>query len=385
VVGLGPDDVRLRGRARAFATDRVLPLAAELDPRGERIPRAFLDEVADAGWFGVTVPEEHGGMGRGMLGYCLVIEELSRAWMSVASVVGRGNSHLDDVLETDEERATYLPRVAAGDYVGALALSEAQAGSDVASLTTTARSDGGDWVIDGAKKWCGFAWSADYILLYARTDDPPDADSRHLGLSAFLVDKERDAFPDGVSGEPVDKIGYHGITTWSLELDGLRVPGDALVGQRGEAFYGLMRGLSRKRVYTAARAVGLARGGLEDATRYAQERVQFGQPIAGFQWIRFTLADMATSVEAARALTLAAARALDAGERVDEQAAMAKLFATEIAERVTSDALQIHGGNGYLHDHAVQRHWRDARLTRIFEGTSEIQRRIISDRLLDGD
>ncbi len=380
---LDPTEQELRDRARDFATEKVLPLADELDRQREPVPRSFLEDVAEAGWFGVTVPREHGGMGWGMLGYCLVVEELSRAWMSVASVVGRGNSHLDDVLETDEQRATYLPRVASGDYIGAFALSEAAAGSDVANLATRARRDGDDWVVDGEKKWCGFAHAADYILLYARTDDPPDADSRHLGISAFLVDKDRDTFPDGISGEPVDKIGYHGITTWSLAIDGLRVPGDALMGPRGEAFYGLMEGLSRKRVYTAARAVGLARGGLEDAARYAQERVQFGRPIADFQWIRFTLADMATSVEAARALTLAAARALDSGERVDEQAAMAKLFATEQAERVTSDALQIHGGNGYLHDHAVQRHWRDARLTRIFEGTSEIQRRIISDRLLE--
>jgi alkylation response protein AidB-like acyl-CoA dehydrogenase len=383
VFQLEEEERALRDRARRFARERVLPLADELDPRREDIPRSFLDDLGEAGWFGITVPEEHGGMGRGMFSYCLVVEELSRAWMSVASVVGRGNAHLDDVLDTEEQRARYLPRVASGRFIGAFALSEEEAGSDVANLSTRARRDGDSWVIDGAKKWCGFAYAADYILLYARTDDPPD-DSRHLGISVFLAEKERDSFPDGVSGAPVDKIGYHGITTWSLTFDGWRVPTGSLMGERGEAFYGLMEGLSRKRIYTAARAVGLARAGLEDATRYAQERVQFGRPIADLQWIRFTLADMATSVEAARALTLVAARAHDTGERVDQEASMAKLLATETAERVTSDAVQIHGGNGYIQTHAAQRHWRDARLTKIFEGTNEIQRRIISDRLLDG-
>lgn len=381
---LAEDELALRDRARSFATERVLPLADELDPRREDIPRSFLEELAEEGLFGVTVPEAYGGMGRGMFSYCLVVEELSRAWMSVASVVGRGNAHLDDVLEDEVQRAHYLPQVASGRCIGAFALSEAEAGSDVANLSTRARREGDSWVIDGAKKWCGFAHAADYILLYARTDAPRDGDSRHLGISVFLAEKERDAFPEGVTGTPVDKIGYHGITTWSLTFDGWRIPAGALMGERGEAFYGLMEGLSRKRIYTAARAVGLARAGLEDATRYAQERVQFGRPIADLQWIRFTLADMATSVEAARALTLAAARAYDNGARVDREAAMAKLFATETAERVTSDAVQIHGGNGYIQSHAAQRHWRDARLTKIFEGTNEIQRRIISDRLLDG-
>lgn len=372
----------LRDRARAFALERVLPLAAELDPRGEDLPRSFLDEMAEAGWFGVTIPRRYGGMGLGMFEYCLVIEELSRGWMGVASVAGRANSHLDEVLGTDEERERYLPRVASGDFIGAFALSEEAAGSDVASLETTARRDGDGWVLDGAKKWCGFARAADYLLVYARTDEPP-ADRRHLGISTFLVEKERDAFPDGVTGEIVPKIGYHGLTTWSLRLEGLRVPAEGLRGARGEAFYTLMEGLDRKRVYTAARAVGLARGALEDAIAYAQGREQFGQPIADFQHLRFRIADMATEVAAARELTHAAALELDAGETVDRQAAMAKLFATEVAERVTGHALQIHGGVGYTHWYPVQRYWRDARVTTIFEGTNEIQRRIISDALLD--
>lgn len=372
----------LRDRARAFALERVLPLAAELDPQGADIPRAFLDEMAEAGWFGVTIDERYGGMGLGMYEYCLVTEELSRGWMGVASVAGRANSHLDEVLTTEAERAAYLPRVAAGAFIGAFALSEEAAGSDVASLETRAREDGDGWVIDGAKKWCGFARAADYLLLYARTDDPA-SDRPHLGISTFLVEKERDAFPAGVTGEPVPKIGYFGLTTWSLTIEGLRVPEEALRGERGQAFYALMEGLDRKRIYTAARAVGLARGALEDAIDYARNREQFGQPIADFQHIRFRIADMATDVAAARELTHAAALELDTGQTVDRQAAMAKLFATEVAERVTGHALQIHGGVGYTHWYPVQRYWRDARVTTIFEGTNEIQRRIISDALLD--
>lgn len=376
----------LREEARSFAVERVLPVANELDRRQEEIPWDLLDDIAERGWFGITIPEEHGGLGLGMLEYCLVVEELARAWMSVASVIGRGNAHLDDVLSTDEERARYLPRVASGDFVGAFALSEEEAGSDVSNLRCAATEQGdGSWRIEGTKKWCGHARRADYILLYARTDEPPQ-DKPHRGISAFLVEKERDTFPDGLTGERVDRIGYYGLSTWALQFDGLQLPADALMGERGEAFYGIMQGLDRKRVYTAARAIGLARGGVEDATAYLQERQQFDQPLADFQALRFRLADMATEVEAARSLMWRVARAIDGGADgpvVSRGASQAKLFASEMAERVTSEALQMHGGNGYLYDFPVQRYWRDARLTRIFEGTSEIQRRIISDSLLD--
>ena len=372
---------QLRDDARAFAMERVLPVANELDRRQEPIPWDLLDEIAQRGWFGITIPSEYGGMGLGMLEYCLVVEELARAWMSVASVVGRGNAHLDDVLTTDEERRHHLPRVARGEFIGAFALSEERAGSDVAKVACRAIETRDGWRIEGTKKWCGHAKRADYILLYARTDDPP-ADKPYLGISAFVIEKERGTFPDGVTGEAVDRIGYYGIQTWRLEFDGLELPAEALKGERGQAFYGIMQGLARKRVYTAARAVGLARGGLEDASRYATDREQFDQPLADFQALRFRLADMATDVAAARALTHQAARAIDRGDDINELASMAKLFASEMSERVTSEALQVHGGNGYLFDFPVQRYWRDARLTRIFEGTSEIQRRIVSDALL---
>ena len=379
---LSEDLEAIRDRARRFTAEEVLPVANACDRRGEDIPRELIDRLAELGYLGATVPEEHGGMGLGMTGYCTIIEELSRGWMSVASVAGRANAILDDHLRTAEDRARLLPRVARGDLVCAFALSEERAGSDVANLDCRAERTSDGWVVHGTKKWCGFARRADAILLFARTDDPPD-DAPHKGISAFLVEKERDTLPDGCTGTPVDKIGYHGLTTWKLAFDGMELPEDALLGERGAAFYDVMAGLDRKRIYTAARALGLARGALEDALDYASGRTQFDHDLLDFQAIRFMLADRATQLAAARALTFEAAQAHDRGGDVSARAAMAKLFATEAAEQITRDAMQVHGGNGYTYDFPVQRYWRDARLTTIFEGTSEIQRRIIADRLVE--
>jgi alkylation response protein AidB-like acyl-CoA dehydrogenase len=283
-----------------------------------------------------------------------------------------------------------LRRSSRGDWIGAAALSEPGAGSDLANVQCRATKDGDEYVISGEKRWCGNALNADFIMLLARTDDPGEG-PRARGLESFLIEKGRGSFPKGLTGSVIDKIGYHGITTYHLWFDGLRVPADNVLGSRmyegttapqGRAFNATMHGLNVARIHTAARAIGLARGALEDSLAYAQGRVQFGRAIAEFQAIRFKLADMATQVEAARALMYQAAHDCDAGEPIEIEAAMAKLFATEMAERVTSEGIQIHGGNGYTTERAVERYWRDARLTTIFEGTSEIQRKIISDRLI---
>jgi alkylation response protein AidB-like acyl-CoA dehydrogenase len=237
-------------------------------------------------------------------------------------------------------------------------------------------------VINGNKYWCTFADGADYIMLVARTAEPPDAKRRHLGLSTFLIEKPRGQLPEGCRGSPIPKIGYFGWKTWELAFDNCRVAAECLVGEEGRAFYTIAQGLEKARAHTAARAIGLARGGLEDAITYAQERVQFGQAIGEFQAIRFKLAQMATEIEAARQLMYHVCDQIDQKKRCDKEASMVKLFASEMAEHVTSEALQIHGGAGYTKLYAVERHWRDARLTKIFEGTSEIQLRIISDHLL---
>jgi alkylation response protein AidB-like acyl-CoA dehydrogenase len=389
---LTDERLAIQATARRFAMDEVLPLANEMDPRKADIPREFLRRIGDFGYFGIMIDRAYGGLGLGVFEYALITEELARAWMSVASIIARGNG-MGTQARDPERRAELLRRSARGEWIGAAALSEPGAGSDLANVQCRATRDGDEYVISGEKRWTGNALAADFIMLLARTTEPGAGESRGRGLETFLIEKERDAFPEGLRGTPIDKIGYYGITTWNLVFDDLRVPADALLGRRaneathapqaaGRAFNATLHGLNIARVHTAARGIGLARGALEDSLAYAQERVQFGRPIGEFQAIRFKLADMATQVEAARALMYSVAQRCDGGEPFEKEAAMAKLFATEMAERVTSDGLQIHGGNGYTTERAVERYWRDARLTTIFEGTSGIQRVIVSDRLL---
>ncbi|MGH9062253.1 MAG: acyl-CoA dehydrogenase family protein, partial [Acidimicrobiales bacterium] len=336
--------------AREFAMKEVLPVANRLDPEKGEIPMSLRDKMADLGFFGILIPEQYGGLGLGVFEYCLVTEELARAWMSVASLVARGNGLGGGFSE--EQRRRYLPRTARGEFLGSFALSEASAGSDVANLSCRARRDGSDWVVNGSKMWCTFADGADYITLFARTDPNVDPERRHLGISAFLIEKDRGGFPEGISGNPVRKIGYHGWKTWELSFDDFRLPGDALLGEEGRAFYTAMGGLEVARAHTAARAIGLSRGALEDSIAYAHEREQFGHPISDFQAIRFKIADMATQIEAARQLLYHVATEIDGGRRCDTEASMVKLFASEMAERVTSEGLQIHGGAGYTTDFA---------------------------------
>ncbi len=379
----------LQDTARHFAMDEVFPLANELDPQKSDIPRSFLDRMGEMGYFGITLPTDVGGMGLGVFEYCLIAEELARAWMSAASIIARAQG-LGTQIGDEGRRRELLERSARGQWIGAVALSEPNAGSDLANVQCRATPDGDEWVIHGEKRWCGNARSADFIQLLARTRDPEPGEHRGAGLATFIIEKERGSFPDGLRGEPIDKIGYHGMTTFHLWFDGLRVPDSHRLGggTGGDAqpsiFAATQAGLNIARVHTAARAIGLARGALEDSIAYSQERVQFERPIAGFQAIRFKIADMATEIDAARAFTWQVAQAMDDGHQVEKEAAMAKLHASEMAVRVTGDAIQIHGGNGYTTERQVERYWRDARLTTIFEGTSEIQRRTISNRLLGG-
>ena len=374
-----PARTALRDTVRAFAMDEVLPVANELDPRHEDIPAALLDRMGELGLFGVLIPEEEGGLGHGVYEYCLASEELARAWMSVGSIIARGNGTGCDSADPDQRLA--LRRAsAAGQRIGAIAFSEPEAGSDLANVACRAEREGDAWVVTGTKRWVGHALSADFRTRPPRQDRGPSD-----GLELFLVEKERGTFPDGVTGTPIDKIGYFGLTTWELELDGLRLPADALQDtgeEEGQGFKHSLGWLNVARAQTAARAVGLARGALEDALTYCQQRVQFGEPIGNQQVIRHMLADMSAEVAAARQLYQHAAWLVDAGEQANTETSQAKLFAAEMAERVTSQALQIFGGNGYTTQFAAERYWRDARLTRIFEGTSEIQRRIIADSLL---
>lgn len=368
--------------ARAFVMKEVLPVANKLDPEKGDIPPELIQKLADMGYFGIVIPEQYGGLGLGVFEYCLITEELARGWMSVASIIARGNGLSAGRGMTDAQRAVFLPRAARGEFLGAAAMSEPNVGSDLGSIACRARRDGDDWVITGNKYWCTFADGADYIMLVARTSDAPDPKRKHVGLSSFLIEKPRGTLPPGVKGAPIPKIGYFGWKTWELAFDNCRVKAEDMIGDEGQAFYYATAGLETARAHTAARAIGLAQGALDDSIRYAGERRQFGQSISEFQAIRFKIADMATQIEAARQLNNFVCEQIDTGQRCDKEASMAKLFASEMAERVCSEGLQIHGGAGYTTLHAVERHWRDARLTKIFEGTSEIQKRIISDRLL---
>jgi alkylation response protein AidB-like acyl-CoA dehydrogenase len=346
-----PEREKLQEQARRFAMDEVLPVANELDPQKGEIPASLLERIAELGYFGITVPAEHGGLGLGVFEYCMVAEELARAWMSTASILARAQG-LGTTVADDGRRGELLRRSATGDWIGAIALSEPDAGSDLAGVSTRAVLDGDEWVVTGRKRWCGNAKAADFIQVLVRERAPEPGESRSRGLKNLLLEKERGEFPEGLTGYPIDKVGYHGFLTWDLTFDGVRIPADNVLDEanatdaEGEVaaragFAAAQKFLNTARVHTAARAVGLA-----------------------------------------RAFYRQVAHLLDLGVACEREAAMVKLEATEMSVRVTNQAMQLHGGNGYTTERQVERHWRDARLTTIFEGTSEIQKRIVSDRLL---
>jgi alkylation response protein AidB-like acyl-CoA dehydrogenase len=388
---------KLQDQARQFAMTEVLPIANELDPQKAEMPRELIDRLGELGYFGITIPKEDGGLGLGVFEYCMVAEELARAWMSVASILARSQG-LGTTVADPARRKELVARSARGQWVGAVGFSEPQAGSDLANIQTRAVDDGDAWIITGTKRWIGNSLAADFIQLLCRERDPEPGEPRSAGLITLLIEKEPGSFPEGLTGTPIDKIGYHGFRTWELSFDGLRVPKENLLLEvdqttstaqpvdgatpKRRAFQDAQRFLNIARVQTAARAVGLARAAVEDSTLYLQSRQQFGQPIGHFQALRFELAQMAAKVEQARAFYRQVAHLLDEGVPCEREAAMVKLQATEMAIEVTNAAMQLHGGNGYTTELQVERHWRDARLTTIFEGTSEIQKKIISDRLL---
>ncbi len=385
--------VSIQQMARDFAMNKVLPVANELDPEHGMIPDTLRQEMGGLGFFGITIPEKYDGLGLGVFEYALITEELARAWMSVASIIAR--SGLASALDPSQ-KATYYPMAARGEWLASFAMSEPDAGSDIASIRTRADKVDGGWLINGQKMWCTFADQSNAILVVARTT-PYDPDNRHRGIQRFILHKEPGTFPDGCSGNPIRKIGYHGWLTFDLAFDDCFVPDDGLcgfereqAGQTEDANAGFIRaakGMTIPRIHTAARSIGLARGALEDSIAYVQQREQFGRPIGDFQVTRFKIAKMAAEIESCRALMYQVAANADLGgydntTSPDMEGAMVKYLAAEMSERVTSEALQIHGGAGYTTDLPIERYWRDARLTKIFEGTSEIMLRLVSDCLL---
>ncbi|MGH2377741.1 MAG: acyl-CoA dehydrogenase family protein [Candidatus Limnocylindria bacterium] len=370
--------VLLQKSVRAFVEQRLLPHEREIEERDE-IPRALIDEMASAGLFGVGFAEDVGGQGAGKLGYCVMVEQLARAnaslWNVVGASVGLAGTAID-LGGSDEQRRRYLPDLLSAKRIGAYALSEPGAGSDAGALRTTAKRDGDAYVLSGAKTFITNAPIADLFVVFANAD--PAAGSK--GITAFVVD--RDA--PGLEVGPRDaKMGLRGSTIAQLFFSDVRVGLDRRLGEEGRGFALALATLDRGRLGLAAHAVGAAQRLLEASVAQAKARSQFGRPIAANQAIQWMIADAATEIHAARLMVYDAASRLDRGERVTERAAMTKLFATEMLGRVADAAVQVHGGMGYMKELWIERAYRDARIYRIYEGTSEIQRVVIAASLLD--
>ena len=380
---LAPDHVLLRDTIRAFMTEEVAPIVDEHE-RARRFPTEVVRRIGELGWLGINVPERWGGAGMDTLSYAIAVEEISRVWGSLGIIVAAHTSLGCGPLliaATDEQRDRYLPPLASGQMLGAYGLTEPMAGSDAGGTRTTARhepgADGGTWVIDGQKRFITNAGQAGLYILTARTGANDDGSAR---ISAFIVPAETPGF---AVGRLEEKMGLHASATGELQLDGVRVPGANLLGDEGAGFKAFLKVLDGGRISIAALALGLAQAALDASVPYAREREQFGRPIGSFQGVAFMIADMATEIEAARALVYRAAWLKDQGRDYGLAAAQAKLFASEVSSRVTNAAIQVHGGYGYVEEYKVERYLRDAKLTEIGEGTSQVQRLVIARKLLD--
>lgn len=368
----------LRETVRRFAEAEVKPHAREIDASGE-FPRQFFSKAAELGLTGVAVPEEWGGAGMDPLAYCLVIEEVSRCCATSGVILSVNNSLVCDPLLSfgnDEQKRDFLTPLAAGEKLGCFALTEPGAGSDAAALRTTARRDGDDYILDGSKVFITNGTHADIALVFA-TVDPS---KKHRGIAAFIVPTDT---PGYSHGHHEWKLGVNASGTTELFFEGMRIPARYRLGEEGEGFKIAMATLDGGRIGIAAQAVGIAQAAFEEALSYAKEREQFGKPLAALQAIQFYLADMSTQLDAGRLLTWKAAWTKASKKRYTLEAAQAKLYTAEMAQRVTNKALQIHGGYGYTREYNVERYFRDARITEIYEGTSEIQKLVIAANVLD--
>jgi butyryl-CoA dehydrogenase len=363
--------------ARDFATEKVLPLAAEIDEQA-KIPRALIAEMGALGFMGAYVPERYGGSGLDTVSYILIVEEINRACASTGVVL---SSHLSLAIEpileygNDTQKEHFLPAMARGERIGCFALSEPASGSDAAAMRTSARRDGDSWVLNGTKNFITNGSLSDVAVVFAQTDPA----KRHKGIAAFIVEKGTAGFS---VGKLEKKLGIRGSDTAQLVFADCRVPSANVLGEIGDGFKIALSTLDGGRISIAAQAVGIARACLEDSLAYAKEREAFGKKIADFQAIQWMLADMATEIDAARLLTWRAATLKDAGESHILAAAEAKLFASDIAVKAARDCVQIFGGYGYLKDFPAERHYRDAKITEIYEGTSEIMKLVIAEEIL---
>jgi alkylation response protein AidB-like acyl-CoA dehydrogenase len=377
---------------RQFADEQILPNAEHYDGKDE-YPEPIVEQMKELGLFGITIPEEYGGLGLDLTTYCMVVEELSRGWISISGVINTHfiGSYLLMKYGSEEQKKRFLPRMATGEIRAAFSLSEPELGSDVQAIKTSAKKvDGDAYEINGQKMWVTNGLMSALVFVLVKTD--PDAQPRHKGFTCFIAEKEPGVGENtgehaGLTVPPkIRKMGYKGVESTELVFDGYRCPAGNILGGEdaglNKGFAQMMDALEVGRANVAARGVGLAQRALELALRYAQERKAFGKPIAEHQAIQFKLADMATQVDAARMLTRRAAQMKDAGQRSDLEAGMAKLFASEAARFCAEESLRIHGGYGYSKEYEIERLYRDAPLLLIGEGTSEIQKMVIGKKLL---
>jgi len=374
---LSEDQVLLRESAREFAQKRLHPIAEEMDEKGE-MPGELLQEVAELGFFGLMAPEEHGGLGVDTLGYSLVIEEISKACASLAIAVSVHNSLVIKAIElfgTDQQKAEYLPKLAAGEIIGAYSLSEPNSGTDAGAMQCQAIPEGDQFLFNGTKSWVSTAKHAGIFVVFALSD--PEKGSK--GISAILVP----AGTDGMNlGAPEKKMGMKCSDTRELSFMDAAVPKANLLGEENHGFKVALSLLDNGRIGIAAQSLGIAEAAFDEALKYSKERKQFGHTLSSFQAIQFKLADMAMKIDATRLMVYRAAVLKDMKGRYSREISMAKLFASETANFVANEAVQIHGGYGYVKEYPVERYFRDARVTEIYEGTSEAQRIVISRDLL---
>lgn len=361
--------------AKAFADEHVRPFSAQWD-RDSHFEPSLVGKLGELGFLGMLLPEAYGGLGLDAKSYLLALEEIAAADASVAVMMSVHNSLPTQMLNThgtEAQKRRFLEPLAKGELLGAFALSEADAGSDASAIRCQAVRDGDDWIVNGSKAWITSGTHAGVIIAMIRTDTPQDR-RRSKGISAFILTPDLPGFH---VGKKEDKLGMRASPTVTLTFDNMRVPGDRMLGAEGMGFIYAMQSLVHGRLGIAAQAIGIARAAFEAAAAYANERKQFGKAIAEFQGVQFKLADMATRITAARALLHETAAAKDAGADVDAQASMCKLFASETAMWVTTQAIQVFGGYGYVKEYPVEKYFRDAKVTEIYEGTSEVQRIVI--------
>ncbi|MDU0289473.1 acyl-CoA dehydrogenase family protein [Saccharothrix longispora] len=383
--GLTDVQEEILSTVRTFVDKEIIPHAQALE-HGDTYPADIVEGMKEMGLFGLTIPEEHGGLGESLLTYALVVEQIARGWMSVSGVINTHFivAHMLKQHGTPEQKAKYLPRMATGEVRGSFSMSEPELGSDVAAIRTKATRDGDDYVVSGQKMWLTNGGTSNLTAVLVKTDDGHD--KPHRNLTTFLVEKPEgygEVAPGLTIPGKIDKMGYKGVDTTEMVFDGFRVAADQVLGgETGQGFRHMMDGVEVGRVNVAARACGIALRSFELAIEYAQQRRTFGKAIAEHQAIAFKLAEMATKVEAAHLMMVNAARLKDSGARNDVEAGMAKLIASEYCAEVTQEAFRIHGGYGYSKEYEIERLMREAPFLLIGEGTSEIQKTIISRGLL---